>query len=177
MFFLPDSIPWDSSPFFTTISENLFGSLFFFSSKHRVFRRKSKLGRGKDWGWKGWGWSVHQFDTSGRTIPIGSMGRTVYLPTFTIKFNQMCRYICQSHGSYGVGISVDLWDFPPLMWLSGNGGRTSRGCDFAPNWCDLAPVLVAGFFQIGGTFVPSETPGADLVSTSRRVFVMRVPED
>ncbi len=70
----------NSSPFFTTISENLFGSLFF-SSKHRVFGRKSKLGRGKDWGWKGWGWSVHQFDTSGRTIPIGSMGRTVYLPT------------------------------------------------------------------------------------------------
>ena len=37
-------------------------------------------------------------------IPIGSVGRTVYLPTFTIQINQM--YRCIYHGSYGIKIQV-----------------------------------------------------------------------
>ena len=37
----------------------------------------------------------------------------VYLPTFTIKINHSCRYIYQSHGSYGYGIAL-VGESPPV---------------------------------------------------------------
>ena len=44
--------------------------------------------------------------------PIGSMGLAC-LPTFTIKINHPCRYIYQSHGSYGYG---SVWSGNPLRF-------------------------------------------------------------